>query len=75
MAIKKFYLEPIDNRKGFYKKCYVIVSGNEATLYSYDTKIETFNTVTGELIKTSYYNYSMTTKRHQRAFEAFYNIV
>ena len=74
MAIKKFYLTPVDSRKSFYNKCYVIESGDEATLYSYDTKICIYNKVTGEVIKTSYYNYSRTTKRHQNAFEAYYNI-
>lgn len=73
-AFKKFYLTPTDNRKSFYNKCYVEVFGNEATLYSYNTKIETYNTATGELIKHPAYNYSATTKRHQRAFEAHYNI-
>ena len=72
--IKKFYLVPTDNRKSFYNKCYVQQIGNEATLYSYDTKIATYNTLTKELTKTSAYNYSMTTKRHQKAFFNYYGI-
>jgi hypothetical protein len=72
--IKKFYLVPADNRKSFYNKCYVQQIGNEATLYSYDTKIVTYNTLTGEITKTSYYDYSMTTKRHQKAFFNYYGI-
>ena len=48
--------------------------GNEATLYSYDTKIVTYNTLTGEITKTSFYDYSMTTKRHQKAFFNYYGI-
>ena len=74
MVFKKFYLNPIDNRKSFYNKCYVEVFGNVATLYSYNTKICSYNTVTGELEKFSAYNYSQTTKRHQKAFFAYYNI-
>lgn len=72
--MKKFYLNPIDGRKSFYNKCYVVVDGGTATLYSYDTKIMSYNTETGEIIKTGFYNYSMTTKRHQKAFCAYYGI-
>ena len=71
---KKFYLVPTDGRKSFYNKCYVEVVGNEATLYSYNTKIMTYNTETGETVKHYAYNYSMTTKRHQRAFCSYYGI-
>lgn len=71
---KKFYLEPTDGRKSFYKKCFVEVFGPYATLYSYNTKIMTYNTITGELVKHYAYNYSMTTKRHQKAFVNFYDI-
>ena len=71
---KRFYLTPVDSRKSFYNKCYVEVVGDYAILYSYDTKIMTYNIKTGEVVKTGYYNYSMTTKRHQAAFEKFYGI-
>lgn len=74
MIENKFYLQPQDGRKSFYNKCYVVVIGNFATLYSYGSKIAILNTATGELTKTSYWNYSMTTKRHQNAFLAFYGI-
>lgn len=74
MENKKFYLNPVDNRKSFYNKCYVILVDNIATLYSYDTKIMTYDTTTGEVTKTKDYNYSMTTKRHQNAFKEYYNI-
>lgn len=74
METTKFYLEPVDNRKSFYNKCYVIVAGNIATLYSYNTKIMTYDTATGKVTKTKDYNYSMTTKRHQNAFKKFYKI-
>ena len=74
MIYNKFYLMPVDNRKSFYNKCYVETVGNFATLYSYNTKIVTYNTETKDVIKHSAYNYSATTKRHQRAFAAYYNI-
>lgn len=70
----KFELKPIDNRKSFYGKCYVEVVGNVATLYSYNTKIMSYNTTTKEIIKYGAYNYSTTTRRHQRAFAAHYGI-
>ena len=74
MTNNKFYLVPTDGRKSFYNKCYVITDGNTATLYSYDTRICAYNTESGELTKYSAYNYSMTTKRHQRAFFSYYRI-
>lgn len=72
--MSKIYLVPTDSRKSFYNKCYVIIDGDTATLYSYDTKIMTYNTKTGDITKTAYYDYSMTTKRHQKAFCKLYNI-
>ena len=74
MVFNKFYLVPTDGRKSFYNKCFVEVMGNTATLYSYDTKIMSYNRSTGEVIKYPAYNYSMTTKRHQKAFIAYYDI-
>lgn len=71
---KRFYLTPVDGRKSFYNKCYVEVVGDFATLYSYNTKIVTLNLVTKKVNYHSAFNYSMTTKRHQRAFESFYGI-
>lgn len=70
----KFYLAPVDGRKSFYNKCYVEIMGNEATLYSYNTPICIFNRVTRELTKCSAWNYSQTTRRHQKAFLAYYGI-
>ena len=71
---KRFYLEPTDGRKSFYNKCYVEEFGHEATLYSYNTEIMKYNTVTGDIYKYPAYNSSATTKRHQNAFMKFYNI-
>lgn len=70
----RFELKPVDGRKSFYGKCYVEVVGDYVTLYSYNTKIMTYNTKTRELIKHYAYNYSMTTKRHQKAFTVLYGI-
>ena len=72
--MKKFYLIPADGRKSFYGKCYVIEDGPEAILYSYDTKIMSYNKDSREVKTTSYYNYSLTTKRHQKAFCNYYGI-
>lgn len=71
---RSFYLIPADGRKSFYGKCHVDVFGDEATLYSYNTPICTYNTKTGELVKHEAWNYSMTTKRHQKAFLKHYGI-
>ena len=65
---KRIELSPIDGRKSFYGKAYAEKAGNYITLYSYNTKICTYNTETGEIIKHPAFDYSMTTKRHQRAF-------
>lgn len=72
--MKTFSLIPADGRKSFYGKCYVIEDGAEAILFSYDRKIITYNIETGTVETTSYYNYSMTTRRHQKAFCKLYNI-
>lgn len=63
-------LYPIhDSRKSFYGKAKVVTEGNLISLYSYDRLIETLDMESGELTKTEYYNYSVTTRRHQREFE------
>jgi len=74
MVFNKFFLSPADGRKSFYNKCYVVRMGKTATLYSYDTKICSYNTETKELVKFSAFNYSRTTQRHQNAFFAYYGI-
>lgn len=71
----KKYIEPIDGRKSFYGKCYVIEEGNRATLYSYGTVVVEIDTKTREIVKKyKAYDYSATTRRHQRAFFAAYGI-
>lgn len=76
MMYEKFYLEPAANQrqKSFYKKAYVERIGEWLELYSYGTKICSYNPFSKELVKTWAYNYSMTTKRHQKAFFEKYGI-
>ena len=71
MVYKKIELTPVDGRKSFYGKAYAVTMGNTTTLFSYDTKIATFDHRSGELEKTSYWNYSRTTKRHQNSFLSY----
>lgn len=61
-------------RQSFYGKCYVEEDGNTCTLYSYDTPVMAINVVTRDVWHYSGYNYSQTTKRHQKAFCEFYGI-
>lgn len=72
--MKFFYLLPVDGRKSFYNKCKVVQAGNNATLYSYDTPVCTYNTESKSFIKLNGWNYSSTTKRHQKAFLDYYDI-
>lgn len=74
MTIKRIELQPADGRKSFYGKCYVEIISNAATLYSYNTKIATYDTMTGDLEKFPAWNHSMTTRRHQKAFFEYFNI-
>lgn len=61
-------------RKSFYGKCYVEEDNGVATLYSYNSRIMSFNLTTREITTYTAYNYSQTTKRHQKAFCEFYEI-
>ena len=61
-------------RQCFYGKCYVEQDGNTCTLYSYNTPVMAINVVTRDIWHYSGYNYSQTTKRHQKAFCEFYGI-
>ena len=74
MNTTRINLGPADGHKSFYGKCYVEIDGDEATLYSYDTKIMTYHFDTKTVTKHEAYNYSATTKRHQKAFCQLYNI-
>ena len=72
--IQRFTLVPNNGRKSFYGKCYVEKNGDTSTLYSYNVKIMSITVSTREIIKFKDYNYSQTTKRHQRAFCEYYSI-
>ena len=74
MVYKKITLTPVDGRKSFYGKAYAVTMGNTTTLFSYDTKIAAYDHKTGTLEKTSFWNYSRTTARHQKAFLAYLGI-
>lgn len=64
----KYELEPIfDSRKSFYRKAYVIASGNTKTLYSYDTPVIEYNCVT-DTFKRIWSDWSATTGRHITEF-------
>ena len=71
--VKRFEL-PANKRQSFYGKMYVEQDGNICTLYSYNTPVMALNAITREIVKMSGYNYSQTTKRHQKAFCEFYDI-
>ena len=61
------YLEPqYDARKSFYRKARVVVEGKMRYLYSYSTKVASYNTETDELEIHGFY--SQTTTRHIRDF-------
>ena len=74
MVYRKIELTPVDGRKSFYGKAYAVTMGNTTTLFSYDTKIATYNHASGTLEKTNYWNYSRTTARHQKAFLSYLGI-
>ena len=65
--MRKYYLAPVDNRKSFYGKAYVIVSDNGTeTLYSYDTEI-CKRSIDGTITRI-WPGWSATTGRHIKAF-------
>lgn len=55
-----------DPRKSFYGKAHYILTDTGADLYSYTTKVSTWNRETGEITGETW---SRTTTRHQREFE------
>ena len=72
--MKRIELKPTDNRKSFYGKCHVEEDQNKATLFSYGVRIATLDLITKEITKHDDFDYSATTKRHQRAFFNYYGI-
>lgn len=61
----KVYLTPVDGRKSFYGKAYVLPENGGISLYSYDTKV--CSCINGRIVK-HWNNYSATTMRHINAF-------
>lgn len=72
MNNNRFYLNPIDNRKSFYNKCYIEgtddITGNGIICYSYNTPVARFKM--GKFSRL-WSGYSATTMRHVNAFAAF----
>ena len=72
--MKKFELVPMNGRKSFNHKAIVEENGSTATLYSYGAKICTLDLKTGAVEKFEDYDFSITTKTHQKTFFAFYGV-
>lgn len=64
--MEKIYIDPVDGRKSFYKKCYVIKDEDREILYSYETPI-ILKDKNGHLTRL-WDGWSMTTGRHINAF-------
>lgn len=65
-----FYLFPVDNRKSFYNKCYVVRDNNNLTCYSYTTPVAYYD---GKFHRL-WSGYSATTMRHVNSFAAYCGI-
>lgn len=63
---KTYELTPVDGRKSFYGKCYVVQYPSKEVLFSYNTRILTRKN-DGTLIR-HWDGWSMTTGRHIKAF-------
>lgn len=68
---KKVYLVPVDGRKSFYRKCYVLENEKEKRLYSYDTLVAKF--INGKMYRI-WGGYSVTTMRHINSFADYCGI-
>ena len=62
-----FYLNPVDSRKYFYNKCYVVKDNNNMICYSYNTPVARFD---GKFHRL-WSGYSATTMRHVNSFAAY----
>lgn len=71
---EKFYLDPNDSRKSFYRKCYVFVDCGIAHLVSYETHVASIRLSDKEFMKV-WNGYSVTTMRHINAFRAHYGLI
>lgn len=71
--MRKFYIDPVDNRKSFYNKCSVTeYDTGEKVLTSYTTPVMKI-TKEGEPVRL-WDGYSATTQRHIDAFLSFYGL-
>ena len=61
----KVYLRPVDGRKSFYGKAYVLPVDGGIALYSYDTKVA--SCINDRIVK-HWNDYSATTMRHINSF-------
>ena len=69
---RRFYLSPVDNRKSFYNKCYVVRdNNNNLTCYSYTTPVARFSE--GKFARL-WSGYSATTMRHINSFASYCGI-
>lgn len=70
--VKIFELIPVDGRKSFYGKCRVEYDYSTGiyTLYSYVTRVASYNGATHEF-RRHWYGWTATTARHVDAFRVF----
>lgn len=71
--MKTFELTPTNGRKSFYGKCKVEKFGKLSTLFSYSTKVATFDNNTNKIWVTQDEKHlTNTTLTHVRAFLNYY---
>ena len=68
MKFGRMELKPTSGQKSFYNKAVVEFFGDWINLYSYNSRVCRYNSTTKEFVKDKAWNYSATTKRHQKAF-------
>lgn len=68
--MKKFELHPVNGRKSFGRKCFVIEESGISTLESYNTEVAQYNHATNKIQIFGYY--SATTLTHINAFLVYY---
>ncbi len=68
--MRKFELIPVNGRKSFNRKAYVIEENDISELHSYDTPVAQYNNRTKEI--KVFGTYSDTTVTHINAFLSFY---
>lgn len=67
-----YTLKPLENQqKSFYNKAHVVIEGETAYLYSYNTKVLEYDMVFG-LFQKTWNGWSKTTMEHVKAFVGVY---